>query len=1038
MDAHDCFWDYLIVTASGESQAQAYSSQLDLRREFGLLQGVGEAFVVADPGGKRIGSGGSTIRCLEVVLQKERDKKGTQLAERHILEDLRILIIHAGGDSKRLPAYAACGKLFMPVPGESDTAFPTTIFDRQVPTYLALPSGRKKGGQIVITSGDVLLTFDPQQVDFSGDGVTGLGALSSPEIASGHGVYCVGKAGLVKRFLQKPLPSEQRYYGATDRYGQTVLDIGVVSFDSKVALRLLRIGEKLREAIFRWGLDFYREICCALGKETSFDEYQFWTRRSGSELDPEILRFIYEALREIPFRAQIVRRCRFLHFGTSLELISSGLTLLAQDFGLREVDQPVNVNNEIMEGASVTGRRSWVEGSRIDSLLRLEGDNLVVGAVIREPVNLVEGACLDVVPGRSRKGEKVWFVRCYGIRDSFKGGENDTFCGRPVMDWLRAVGGRPEDLWKEDLPEGERSSWNARFFPAIREPSEASEWLWLYEPEKAGVEEKTKWREADRYSLAEISARTDHQKFFAFRRELRSSWIRKRLKRMFRTESEFSASELALILAESPDREELLADLFTEAHLHASGNGAGSLFVCSRILHTIATALQRTFRNGTLIEKIAPRLDEKISPPCKGWLAAQRLLPTKETRIENWTGQLKSAAFRNFRVIIIRSAKNSRRQPRNVLRQDEIVWGRCPARLDLGGGWTDTPPYSLEWGGCVINAAVDLNGLPPIQCFARVTKEPVVRIRSIDLGSELVVRSLQELMDYRQPGSEFALAKAAIALSGLGPDYGGWPEGRDLEEVLESFGGGIELTTLAAIPKGSGLGTSSIMGAVVLAVLARLMGLRMTPRELFHAVLRLEQELTTGGGWQDQVGGALAGVKLIRTNPGLIPDPSVRYVPADVLDPQVNGGTTLLYYTGITRLARNILEKVVGRYLDRDRSAMATLRRLYRLPPLVADAMARKDIGEFGRLINVAWRLNKELDPESSNAQIEEILARVGPHIHGAKLLGAGGGGFLLLICHSPRAAAEVRGLLEEEPPNERARFFDFSINNEGLVVTLC
>ena len=124
---------------------------------------------------------------------------------------------------------------------------------------------------------------------------------------------------------------------------------------------------------------------------------------------------------------------------------------------------------------------------------------------------------------------------------------------------------------------------------------------------------------------------------------------------------------------------------------------------------------------------------------------------------------------------------------------------------------------------------------------------------------------------------------------------------------------------MAAIPKGSGLGTSSIMGAVLMAVIHRVMGRTLSPAELFHAVLRLEQELTTGGGWQDQIGGAVGGLKLVSTVPGLLPAPTIRYVPADVLDPKLNGGQTLLYYTGITRLAKNILQQVVGRYLDRDR-----------------------------------------------------------------------------------------------------------------------
>jgi galactokinase/mevalonate kinase-like predicted kinase len=337
----------------------------------------------------------------------------------------------------------------------------------------------------------------------------------------------------------------------------------------------------------------------------------------------------------------------------------------------------------------------------------------------------------------------------------------------------------------------------------------------------------------------------------------------------------------------------------------------------------------------------------------------------------------------------------------------------------------------------VTNAAVNLNGQPPIQAYVRVIDEPVIRIASIDLGARIEIRDFDRLLDYRQATGSFALAKAAMVLSGLSPGAG--PGGnRTLEKALDAFGGGIELTTLAAIPKGSGLGTSSIMGAVIVAALGRVMGRQLSQRELFHSVLRLEQALTTGGGWQDQIGGVVDGVKMIVTEPGMVPDAHIHYLPQDILDPKTNGGSTLLYYTGITRLAKNILQQVVGRYLDRDRAAMATLRHIGAVAREVMDAFIRKDIERFGSLMDVAWQLNKRLDPSSSNDEIDTLLARVQPHIFGGKLLGAGGGGFMLLVCKSTQDAAAVRRMLDADPPNGRARFFEFDISNEGLVVTVC
>jgi galactokinase/mevalonate kinase-like predicted kinase len=359
--------------------------------------------------------------------------------------------------------------------------------------------------------------------------------------------------------------------------------------------------------------------------------------------------------------------------------------------------------------------------------------------------------------------------------------------------------------------------------------------------------------------------------------------------------------------------------------------------------------------------------------------------------------------------------------------------------LDLGGGWTDTPPYSLERGGRVINAAVDLNGQPPIQVYARVTDSPEIKIASIDHGTQVRIRDLSDLLDYRNPAKGFGLAKAALALSGFSLDHARWPSGtRTLGDMLKAFGGGLEITTLAAIPSGSGLGTSSIMGAVLAAVIQRVIGREPTPDELFHRVLQIEQELTTGGGWQDQIGGILPGVKMITAEPGLVPAPLVHYVPADVLEPRTNGETTLLYYTGIRRLAKNILRAVVGGYLDRDGAVLETLAELHAYPPLMSDAMARKDSRRFGEYIDLAWRLNKRIDPDSTTPEIEAILARIRRRIHGAKLLGAGGGGFLLIACRSGEDAAAVRETLEKRPPNPRARFFSYEVASRGLQVTVC
>ena len=153
----------------------------------------------------------------------------------------------------------------------------------------------------------------------------------------------------------------------------------------------------------------------------------------------------------------------------------------------------------------------------------------------------------------------------------------------------------------------------------------------------------------------------------------------------------------------------------------------------------------------------------------------------------------------------------------NGLRSDEIVWGCEPVRADLCGGWTDTPPYSLQFGGSVVNVAINLNEQPLVQAFARVIGEPLIRITSIDRGTRGDFPH-RNLTDFRQR-LRSALVKAAMVLSCLGHGAISGTGACPLRQMFDSFGGGLEVTTLAAVPQGSGLGTSSILSEVVVAVL---------------------------------------------------------------------------------------------------------------------------------------------------------------------------------------------------------------------------
>ena len=347
-------------------------------------------------------------------------------------------------------------------------------------------------------------------------------------------------------------------------------------------------------------------------------------------------------------------------------------------------------------------------------------------------------------------------------------------------------------------------------------------------------------------------------------------------------------------------------------------------------------------------------------------------------------------------------ARAGERTPlRPALKEDQIVWARAPVRFDLAGGWTDTPPYTLREGGRVVNLAVDLNGQPPIHVFCRRTVERHVRVHSIDLGYTETYTRFEELRDYRDPVSPFALPKAALCLMGLDGASSG---ARTLPEVLDGLGSGLEITLLCAVPKGSGLGTSSVLGGVILAGLSRFLGRPVVLDELIRQVLQVEQMLTTGGGWQDQIGGLVSGVKCVESRPGLRPHPVIHQLDPFLFQDEGSLGCFTLFYTGITRLAKNILAEVVDQVNASSKAYLFTLRHMAQLALDAKDAIERRDPVALGDVLALSWAANQRVHPSTTNEEVEEILAATRAHFRGVKLLGAGGGGLRALPLGGPAA----------------------------------
>lgn len=256
-----------------------------------------------------------------------------------------------------------------------------------------------------------------------------------------------------------------------------------------------------------------------------------------------------------------------------------------------------------------------------------------------------------------------------------------------------------------------------------------------------------------------------------------------------------------------------------------------------------------------------------------------------------------------------------------------------------------------------------------------------------------------------------------------------------LAATLARLGGGLDITTEVNLPMGSGLGTSSILAATMLRALFEMAGTVPPDQQLSDQVMYLEQLMTTGGGWQDQAGGIFPGAKLIVSGPG--PHQRLRIQPLTWKPERVAEfeNRLVLFYTGIRRIARDLLQQVVGRYLARETNSVQVLHSLKTLAMEMAYALEEGDWEHLGQLLDRHWALNQVLDPNTTNAPISALLKAVRPYIAGAKLAGAGGGGFLMLLTRDEAAAAQLKAFLAQSDAAAGGSVYNWRIAAEGLRV---
>ena len=670
-------WDYIILTASNEAQAMAYRNQIENRLEKGLLPEETTYAVLPDPEGKRVGSGGATFQVMRYIADQEPERENP-------FKNRRILVIHSGGDSKRVPQYSAIGKLFSPVPRELPDGRSSTLFDEFIVGMSGVPSRIQEG--MLVLSGDVLLLFNPLQIDAQFDGAAAISIKEPVATGKNHGVFLNDGHDYVKCFLHKQTEERLREMGAVNNAGNVDLDTGAVLFGSallQALFRLISTEGKVDEKKFRQfcneeaRISFYGDFLYPLANDSTLEDfYKEAAEGQLNEVLHECRTQIWNAIHHFSMKLLCLSPAEFIHFGTTRELRSL-VTKDVQDYEFLDWKMQVNsavqkegfaAHNAYVGSRAKIGKEAYLENCYVLGNSEV-GDGTVLSHVRIMDRKIPEQIVMHGI--ELTGGKKV--IRIYGVPDNPKGkypGEV-SFLGTTLNQFMAQNKVTKEELWKGE----ETYLWFADLYPVCDDWEDAldmAEIIYKMAHGTATKEEISRWRESERMSLyssfnaADIEASCDQERFLE-NRILARCFIRKLEQGMY-------YAEALKIFGKRGISKEIFKLLMEDA-------AEADFSLKIRIYHAVSCYMKKT---RTIYDDLHY---DALENDCFGTIQ-EAIYEEAEKKLPDSAG---------YRIV-----------------KDQVDIA-LPVRVNWGGGWTDTPPHCNEKGGVVLNAAMKLRGIYPVQ-----------------------------------------------------------------------------------------------------------------------------------------------------------------------------------------------------------------------------------------------------------------------------------------------------------------------------------
>ncbi|XP_064885044.1 L-fucose kinase isoform X5 [Columba livia] len=874
-------WSVLLLTCQRGGCVSAFQRELESRRLRGSLGPRPPALLLAveDPWA-RLGSGGATLNALLVAAEHLSARAGCTVVTSDVLRDARILILHMGRDF----SFDDCGRAFTCLPVEEPSTQAEALvcnLDSLLGTMThRLCVGSPPG--VWVCSTDMLLTV-PAVPGINWDGFQGVRVIAVPgsqAYARNHGVYLTDEEGLVHNIVYKGTEAQIQQCAGPD--GTVPLVCGVVFFSSDAAEQLLatHVVPPL-DACTYMGLDsgappiqlsLFFDIVLCMAEGMTEEEFV----KGGGDASVKSARSVlWTALHTFPLSMACIPNASYDYMTTSASDHIRSLTLLPGSAShLRfcktahsHVDQQPHlledgssVTNCLLEGAVQLAAGSVVQHCHLQGPLEI-GPGCLLSGLAADSSPALQGCPLHdiVLQGhhvRLRDLPCRVFTLTGRLDDWQSPADEATYLNMPWAEFFHRTGIREGDLWDAEMPRRSRCLLSARLFPVLHahEALGLEDVLWLLAP--VAGKRLARWRTAWRMSWQELLPCLDRVAELGARRDLFFLQGQHKVRQVLLGCRDSSLQPLTRSAVHEGYHEAVLGTLDEVA---STADDAG---IAARALACIADVLgcmargEGGLRSGPAANRewasAFGRLESGDIAGGVRELAAER---------QKWMSSpaLLVRAARHYEgaeQILIRQAVMSSCQFVTVGEVELPPLGHwvqvaCPARLDLSGGWSDTPPITYEHGGAVVDVAVLVDGCRPIGAQVRRISEPELRLTSLggtpqsEAVMELVCRELEHLQDYCQPHAPGALLKAAFICTQVVQFPSQKPLGAQL---MENFGGGFEVQTWSKLPHGSGLGTSSILAGAVMAALYRAAGKTASTTSLIHAVLHLEQRLTTGCG----------------------------------------------------------------------------------------------------------------------------------------------------------------------------------------------